>query len=300
MHHSKATVCAATLVVLFACGVRDAAADMIAITASISDRGADAFPWDGIMASVFGNPSVVQITTPTIVTLVGTEERTAVEFSLGAIPAGSTIDAVTLQLSPVGMGVNIGLVAGASSEIHGYAGDGAIQVADLNDSLLVGSLAGPVANGTVLVVLSTSWLQSLVDSSAPFGGLMFKGVPGAVAVTYNFDSAFGGVPVAERPTLNVEYHGGAVVPEPSTVVLLTTGLALAARRRGRRLPSKAQTAVSLNTCVRLVDARRSCPRVRRCPRMAGGVSGSSDARPGDGDAAPRRRQSVQARRDHSH
>ena len=44
---------------------------------------------DGVNASVFGNPSVVQITTPPLGTLQASEERTAVEFPLGAIPAGS-------------------------------------------------------------------------------------------------------------------------------------------------------------------------------------------------------------------
>lgn len=232
MHRSKVIAGAAVLALLLACGARDAGAAPVLITATVSDRGADAFPWDGALASVFGNPSVVQITTPPTNTL-GTEERTAVEFPLGAIPAGSIIDSVSLVLSPVGQSLNIGLGAGEASEIHGYAGDGIIQVADLNDSLLVGSLVGPVANGSVTVLLSTIWLQSLVDSSTPFAGLMFKGIPGPIAVTYAFDAAFGGVPLAERPTLIVEHHGSEVIPEPSTVILCVSGLALAALRRAR-------------------------------------------------------------------
>ena len=225
MSCSKAIAGTAALVLLLTCGVRDAGAATIVITAAVSDRGIDAFPWDGVLASVFGNPSVVQITTPPSGTMLGSEERTAVEFPLGAIPAGSIIDSVTLRLSPVGQGLNIGLGAGEASEVHGYAGDGAIQVADLMDSLLVGSIVGPTANGSVMVSLTPNWLQALVDASASFGGLMFKGVPGAILVDYNFDSAFGGVPVAERPTLIVEQHSTAI-PELPTAVLLLTGVGL--------------------------------------------------------------------------
>ena len=238
MHHSKVTASVATIVLLLTFGALDARAATIMITATVSDRGSDAFPWDGTGATVFGNPSVVQITTPPIGTLVGSEERTGVEFPLAAIPDGSIIDLVTLRISPVGQGLNIGLGAGEASEIHGYAGEGAIQVADLIDSILVGSIVGPTANGEVMVVLSPNWLQTLVDSATPFAGLMFKGVPGAILVAYNFDAAFGGVPVAERPTLIVEHHGSSPIPEPSTVILFVTGCALAVFQRTRAVGRK--------------------------------------------------------------
>jgi hypothetical protein len=75
-----------------------------------------------------------------------------------------------------------------------------------------------------MVMPAVSWLQTLVDGSAPFAGLMFEGVPGAMPV-YNFDAAYSAIPVDERPTLLVDYHTSEVVPEPATLVLLTTGLA---------------------------------------------------------------------------
>src|SRR5262245_6737093 len=186
MKKTAITTGAAALVLLLTYGVRDAGAAAILITATVSDRGSDVFPWDGLGATVFGNPSVVQIMTPPLGTLAATEERTGVEFPLAAIPIGSIMDALTLQLSPTGAGTNIGLGAGEASEIHGYAGDGAIQAADLMDSLAVGSIVGPTANGPVMVSLSAIWLQTLVDTSSPFAGLMFKGIPGAILVTYNF------------------------------------------------------------------------------------------------------------------
>ena len=126
MNKTTVTTGAMALVLLLTYGVRDAGAATIEIAATVSDRGSDAFPWDGIGVNVFGSPSVVQITTPPIGTLVGSEERTAVEFPLAAI-LGSTIDSVSLRLSPVGQTMNIGLGAGEVSEVHGYSGDGAIQ-----------------------------------------------------------------------------------------------------------------------------------------------------------------------------
>jgi hypothetical protein len=221
-------------VLLLAGGVRDACATTITITASVSDRGIDVFPWDGVDAGVFNNPSVVQITTPPIDAMFASEERTGVEFPLATIPIAGVINAVTLRLDPQGSGNNIGLAAGGIGEINGYAGDGAIQVADLMDSLLVGSIVGPTPNGALLIPLSSNWLQTLVDGGSPYAGLMFKGVPGPAGITYNFDAAFALVPVGERPTLIVDVEDSAVVPEPGTLVLSGTALTLAALRRRRR------------------------------------------------------------------
>jgi hypothetical protein len=233
MHTPKLAAWAAIAVVLLLGAARSAGATTINITATVSDRGLDVFPWDGMGANVFGNPSVVQITTPPANMQFASEERTAVEFPLGAIPVGSTIDSLILRLSPVGQNLTLGLGAGEVSEVHGYAGDGQIQVADLMDSTAVATIVGPTPNGAVMVFLLVNWLQNLVDADAAFAGLMFKGVPGPVPVVYNFDSAFSGIPIAERPTLIVDYHEGSAIPEPGTLVLIGTGLALLRRRRFR-------------------------------------------------------------------
>lgn len=229
------TLAASLLLTVGAC---DAAAATITITATVSDRGIDVFPWDGMSASVFGNPSVIQITTPPIGTLMASEERSGVEFPLVmTIPTGSVIDSVTLRLSPLSQ--NIGLGAGEAGAVHGYAGDGVIDPEDLNDSTLVASLVGPTPDGPLTVTLPASWFQSVVDAGSPFAGLMFKGVPGSTAVTYNFEAAFSGVPVDDRPTLTVEYHADETpaIPEPGTMTLLGSALALAAiRRRPVRVP----------------------------------------------------------------
>ena len=232
MHTPRLARWAAVAILLLVGIAREAGAATITLTAIVSDRGKDDVPWDGVGAIVFNNPPVVQITTPPLGVQPASEERTAVEFPLDAIPPGSSIDSVTLRLSPFGDALNIGLGAGEVSAIHGYAGDGLIQVADLMDATLVGSIVGPTPNGLLMVPLALGWFQSLIDAESAFAGLMFKGVPGPIAVIYTFDPAYSAVPVAERPTLSVEYHEG-VIPEPGTVVLIASGLAALGRLRRR-------------------------------------------------------------------
>jgi hypothetical protein len=214
--------------------VTPALATTISLIAVISDRAVDSSPRNGVFDSVFNNASVTQVTTPPIGDL-SSEERTAVEFALAAIPIGSVIDAVTLQLSPQGLNLNLGLSAGEVGEIHGYTGDGAIQVADLMVFNLVGSIVGPTANGPILVPLLTAWLQAEVNAASPYAGLMFKGADGPIPVLFNFAGASNLIPEAQRPTLHVDYHAAddITVPEPGTCALLVVGLAAATLKRHR-------------------------------------------------------------------
>ena len=198
MHIPRLASWAAVALLLLVGVARETGAATITLTATVSDRGIDQVPWDGIGgAHVFNNPPVVQITTPPLGVQPASEERTAVEFPLGTIPAGSSIDSVTLRLSPFGDSLGIGLGAGQVSEIHGYAGDGLIQIADLMDATLVATIVGPAPSGPLLVPLGVGWFQSLIDADSAFAGLMFKGVPGPMAVIYTFDSASSGVALDE-------------------------------------------------------------------------------------------------------
>jgi len=214
-------------------GVTPARAASLQLAAVVSDRGIDLFPRDGVFDSVFGNPTVTQIFTPPSGDL-GSEERTAIEFDLSTIAAGSTITSVMLRLNPQGANLNLGLSAGEVGEVHGYSGDGAITVADLMALGQVGTIAGPTPNGTVTIVLSVPWLQGLIDASSSHAGLMFKGVDGPTVVSFSFAAAGGSIPVASRPTLLVETADATVVPEPATLWLVGAGLAAAVARRRRR------------------------------------------------------------------
>jgi hypothetical protein len=214
-------------------GVTPAHAASIQLTAVISDRGIDLFPRDGVFDSVFGNATVTQITTPPSGDF-SSEERTAAEFDLSAIAAGSTIASVMLRLNPQGASLNLGLSAGEVGEVHGYAGDGAITTADMMALGQVGTIAGPTPNGAVTIVLSVAWLQALIDTSSSHAGLMFKGADGPTAVTFGFAAAGGSIPVASRPTLLIETVDRTVVPEPATLWLVGAGFAAAIARRRRR------------------------------------------------------------------
>ena len=243
MARLRIDVVAIAIALLVTGGAGEARADLISFVAVTSDRGADPTN-DGVFDSVFGNDSVTQVFAPPQGAM-GQAERTAIEFALGAFLTGMIIDSVTLQLSPQSSNPatgNLGLAANEIGRIHGYTGDGAIQVADMNVSNLVGSIPGPTANGPVLVGLLASWLQGVVDSSAsPFAGLMFAVDPlPLVSASYNFAGTFSGIPVGQRPTLNVEFHAGEppapIVPEPGTFVLFGTALAVAAGRRRKKAP----------------------------------------------------------------
>jgi hypothetical protein len=218
---------ALSIVLLISVGGSDAGGATIMITATVSDRGFDTVLPRGVYEGVYGNPSVTLVDEDPIGTMPFHNERTAVEFPLGAIAAGSVIDSVSVRLSDIFNGAGGGQV-----EVHGYVGDGSIQVMDLNVFNLVGSLVLP-APDPVTVALSASWLQTLVDSSDPFAGLTFQGTPGATLVLFSFAGTFGGIPVALRPTLIVEVQD-QVIPEPGTITLVATGMVLAARRLRRK------------------------------------------------------------------
>lgn len=209
-------------------------AALISVTASISDRGRDSNN-DGIYTSVFGNPSVVQISISPSGTL-GLQEATAVEFPLASIPLGSTIDSVLLRLAPQSsITSNLGISATETATIHGYSGDGVISVADLNVNNLVGTIPGPTPDGFVTTIIDTMFIQSLVDATATHAGLLFNAVQTATTSTfYSFRSAYSGAPQELRPHLLIEISDSNEVPEPVTLSLLGVGLAVFGFMRRRK------------------------------------------------------------------
>ena len=219
-----------------------AAAIPISITATASDRGSDPFPRNGVFDSIFGNADVVQILTPPLGDLSG-EERGAVEVPLASIPGGSVVLGATLLVSPTF--TDIGLGAGEVGEIHGYSGDGAIQVGDLQQINLVGTIAGPTPNGQISIPIDVTFVQSLIDGAVPFAGFMFKGVDGLTPVVFGFEGVSCTAP-EKCPTLVVDVQGTPAIPEPTTVLLFGSGLVAIRLRsivRGRKSNRRAHAAI---------------------------------------------------------
>ena len=198
-------------------------AALISITPSDDRRGIDAF-LDGTFDALQFDPGQNTVTLSMFF-----EERAALEFSLAALPADALIVASTLTLHlPV-----LPAVAN-SADVHGYAGDGTVQVADLDTT---NSLTNVAVNAlSVSVPIPTTFLQGLLDADEGFAGFVLRNVtvPTGVFSIWTIDAAG---QEAFFPTLEIEYES-AQVPEPSAVLLLAAGLAVCGGRvfRSRRTP----------------------------------------------------------------
>jgi hypothetical protein len=155
---------------------------------------------------------------------LGFEERFALEFALGALPAGATIvsSTLTLQLPVLPGGMQ-------SAEVHGYAGDGTIQGADLSNTNFLTVFQPNLL--TIDIPIEAGFLQGLLSVGESFAGFAIRNVtvPGGVFTVWTVDG-----PAATAPTLAIEYVDGSTVPEPATLILVGTALAAGASRLRRR------------------------------------------------------------------
>jgi hypothetical protein len=156
---------------------------------------------------------------------MGFEERFALEFALGALPAGATIVSSTLTLHlPVLPGGGM-----QTAEVHGYAGDGTIQGADLSTTNFL-TVFHPDAL-SIVIPIDAAFLQGLLSAGEGFGGFAIRNVtvPGGVFTVWTVDG-----PAATEPTLAIEYLENSAVPEPATLLMVGTALAAGGLRMGRR------------------------------------------------------------------
>lgn len=155
----------------------------------------------------------------------GFEERFALEFALGALPLGATIVSATLTLH---MPVLPAMVM-QSSEIHGYAGDGVVQGADLSSTNYL-TLFHPNAL-TMHIPIDVGFVQDLIDAGEDFAGLALRNVtmPNGVFTVWTVNG-----PAATAPTLTLEYDESPIVAEPSTLLLLGSALVAGGRWARRR------------------------------------------------------------------
>jgi len=188
--------------------------------------------------------------------------RSAMEFGLSSIPAGSTIGSASLALTPM-------LATGTPlMQLHGFGGNGSIQLSDLSTSNLISTFtAVPL---TTAIVDATPFVQSLVlgpsSTSPTFAGFMIRTNAVEGVTTFN-GASFGssentiaafvptltvdftppsgtpGVPAPGLPKLLTFGGGGSLVqpaatPEPSSVVIFAGLIASGVMFRRRRLGAK--------------------------------------------------------------
>ena len=154
------------------------------------------------------------------------EYRGALEFDISGLPAGQMIDSATLSLfartgRPTSSEPNL--------EVHGYTGDGIINLSDFTQNNLLMEFTS-VGDGETLVANVTSLIQSLYTGGNAFAGFNTRTTTtGGQIVLQAKESSTLTMP---SPQLMISYSATAV-PEPGSFAFLGMGLVWMARRHSR-------------------------------------------------------------------
>ncbi len=128
------------------------------------------------------------------------ERRFGLEFDLSGFAPGQQIESAVLSLKRIGGGgVN-------PLEIHGYSGDGSVEVGDMTETNLI---AGPLTSSAddLAAIDVTSFVQTQLDAGAAYAGIVLRGTTASqqtqIATVNNPNEA-------NRPTLSVAMAGRKV------------------------------------------------------------------------------------------
>ena len=140
-------------------------ADAINLNVVSVATGEDNGPQDGVFDSLTG------LNLGSVNNNGFTSFRTAFEYSLSGLPTGSTINSATLTM------VLTNFEGTRAIAVHGYAGDGIVQLSDFALNGLVGTVSvGP--NGTQTLTLNvTGFVADLVANGGTFAGFNVREEP---------------------------------------------------------------------------------------------------------------------------
>ncbi|MES2321338.1 MAG: PEP-CTERM sorting domain-containing protein [Pseudomonadota bacterium] len=159
---------------------------------------------------------------------VGFVNRSALEFSLAGIGAGSTIGSATFTVQSRGTAVSGGVF-----QFYGYSGDGAITTGDASQTFNLISTTPTLGGALLYTVDVTAFIQSLVNSNASYAGILIKlAVEGTFTGNDLVSSEATWADPQDVPMLSVDFTDGQRVPEPASLALM--GLALAGFGAARR------------------------------------------------------------------
>ena len=132
------------------------------------------------------------------------EQQVLMEFPLDSIPAGATIESVSLQLDPF-------VSSGAPRvEVWGYSGDGLASLSDVDPTGEVLAVTGPTSVSTGFDnQLDAAFVQSLLGASSHLG-LRLRSLD--LPEYFGFDALEETFPLSVPPTLTITYQQLATPP----------------------------------------------------------------------------------------